>query len=107
MTEVIYHKNIYILLVDDVTLTVYKVMSLNIRSLLIKTLDRNVETLGHECKGPLMLYTHPDLDGPLLNFTLFLKLGSPSRLETRASCRLPRSLGGPVQEYRVSNTGNV
>ena len=25
MTEVIYHKNIYILLVDDVTLTVYKV----------------------------------------------------------------------------------
>ena len=50
MTEVIYHKckNIYILLVDDVTLTVYKVMSFNIRSPLIKTLDRSVETLGRE-----------------------------------------------------------
>ena len=29
MTEVIYHNNIYILLVDDVTMTVYKVMSFN------------------------------------------------------------------------------
>ena len=81
MAGVIYHKNIYILLVDDVTFTVYKVMSLNIRSLLIKTLDRSAETLGHECRGPLVLYTRPDFDGPLLNFTLFLKLGSPSRLE--------------------------
>ena len=49
MTEVFYHKNIYILLVDDVTLTAYKVMSFNIRSPLIKTLDRSVETLGREC----------------------------------------------------------
>ena len=49
MTEVIYHKNIYILLVDDVTLTVYKVMSFNIRSPLMKTLDRSGETLGREC----------------------------------------------------------
>ena len=49
MTEVIYHKNIYILLVDDVTLTVYKVMSFNIRTPLMKTLDRSVETLGREC----------------------------------------------------------
>ena len=49
MTEVIFHKNIYILLVDDVTLTVYKVMSFNIRSPLTKTLDRSVETLGREC----------------------------------------------------------
>ena len=48
MTEVIYHKNIYILLVDDVTLTVYKVMSYNIRSPLMKTLDRKIETLGAE-----------------------------------------------------------
>ena len=32
MTEVIYYKDIYILLVDDVTLTVYKVMNFNIRS---------------------------------------------------------------------------
>ena len=37
MTEVIYLKNIYILLVDDVTLTVHKVM-------IFKTLDRSVET---------------------------------------------------------------
>ena len=49
MTEVIYHKNIYILLVDDVISTVYKVMSFNIRSPLMKTLDRSVETLGREC----------------------------------------------------------
>ena len=41
MTEVIYHKNIYILLVYDVTLTVCKVTSFNIRSPLMKTLDRN------------------------------------------------------------------
>ena len=40
---------IYILLVDDVTLTVYKVMSFNIRPPLMKTLDRSVETLGREC----------------------------------------------------------
>ena len=46
MTEVIYHKNVYILLIDDVTLTVYKVMIFNIRSPLMKTLDRNVKTLG-------------------------------------------------------------
>ena len=39
----IYHKNIYILLVDDVTLTVYKVMSFNIRSPLMKTRDRSVD----------------------------------------------------------------
>ena len=48
--EDIYHKNIYILLVDDVTLTVYKIMSLKV--FLKKktiTLDRNVETFGHEC----------------------------------------------------------
>ena len=38
MTEVIYHKNIYILLVDEVTLTVYKNI-FNIRSPLMKTLD--------------------------------------------------------------------
>ena len=45
MTEVIYHKNIYILLLDDVTLTVYNVMSFNpIRSPLMKTLDRSSET---------------------------------------------------------------
>ena len=31
-TEVIYHKNIYILMVDDVTLTVFKVMRSNISS---------------------------------------------------------------------------
>ena len=33
---------------DDVTLTVYKVMSFNIRSPLIKTLDRSVATLSRE-----------------------------------------------------------
>ena len=49
MTEVIYHKNIYILFVDDVTLTAYKVTSFNIRPPLMKTLDRSVETLGREC----------------------------------------------------------
>ena len=50
MTElVIYHKNIYILLGDDITLTVYEVTSFNIRSPLIKTTDRSVETLGREC----------------------------------------------------------
>ena len=49
MTEVIYHKSIYILLVDDVTLIAYKVVSLNIISPLMKTLDRSVETLGREC----------------------------------------------------------
>ena len=49
MTEIIYHKNIYILLVDEVTVTVYKFMSFNIRSLLMKTLDRSVETLDREC----------------------------------------------------------
>ena len=42
-------KNIYILLVDGVTLTVYKVMIFNIRSPLTKTLDRSVKTLGREC----------------------------------------------------------
>ena len=41
--------NIYILLVDDVTLTAYKVVSFNIRPALMKTLDRSVETLGREC----------------------------------------------------------
>ena len=45
----LYHKNIYILLVDDVTLTAYKVVSFNIRPPLTKTLDRSVETLGREC----------------------------------------------------------
>ena len=49
MAEVIYRKNSYILLVDDVILTVYKVMSFNIRSPLLKTQDRSVETLGREC----------------------------------------------------------
>ena len=49
MTEVIYHKNIYILVADDVALKVYKVMSFNIRSSLTKALDRSVETLGREC----------------------------------------------------------
>ena len=49
MTEAIYHKNIYILLVDDVIFTVYKIMRFNIRSLLMKTLDRSVETLDREC----------------------------------------------------------
>ena len=49
MTEVIYHKNIYILLVDEVTLTAHKVVSFNIRPPLMKTLDRSVETLGREC----------------------------------------------------------
>ena len=48
MTEVIYHKNIYMLLVDDVTLTVCKVTSFNIRSSLLKTLDRTVEAFGRE-----------------------------------------------------------
>ena len=42
-------KSIYILLVDDVTLTAYKVVSFNIRPPLMKTLDRSVETLGREC----------------------------------------------------------
>ena len=42
-------KNMYILLVGDVTLIAYKVMSFNIRSPLMKTLDRSVETLAHEC----------------------------------------------------------
>ena len=37
-TAAICHKNIYILLADDVMLTVYKVTSLNIRSPLMKTL---------------------------------------------------------------------
>ena len=55
MTEVIYHKNIYILLVDAVTLTVYKVMSFNIRSPLGKTLDQSVETMGHECNLCLVI----------------------------------------------------
>ena len=36
-------------LVDDVTLTAYKVVSFNIRPPLMKTLDRSVETLGREC----------------------------------------------------------
>ena len=49
MTELIYDKNIYILLVDYVPLTGYKVMSFNIRLHLMKTLDRSVETLGGEC----------------------------------------------------------
>ena len=49
--------NIYILLVDDVTLTVYKVMSSNIRSPLMKTLGRSVETLGRECN---FNYNYPD-----------------------------------------------
>ena len=40
---------IYILLVDDVTLTAYKAVSFNIRPPLMKTLDRSVETLGREC----------------------------------------------------------
>ena len=38
----------FILLADDFTLTIYKVMSFNIRSALVKTLDRSVETLGRE-----------------------------------------------------------
>ena len=41
--EVIYHKNIYIFLVGDVTLTVYKVMIFNIKSPLMKTLDQSVD----------------------------------------------------------------
>ena len=49
MTEVIYHKNIYILLVDDVILTLYKDISCIIRSPLMKTLDWSVETLDREC----------------------------------------------------------
>ena len=49
MMEVIYHQNIYILLVGDITLTVYKVMSFNTRSPLMKTLDCNVKILGREC----------------------------------------------------------
>ena len=49
MAEVLYRKISYILLVDDVILTVYKVMSFNIRSPLLKTQDRSVETLGSEC----------------------------------------------------------
>ena len=36
-------------LVDDVTLTVYKVMIFNLRLLLMRTLDRSAETLGREC----------------------------------------------------------
>ena len=46
MTEIICHKNIYILLVDDITLTVYKVTSFKIRSSLMKTLDWSVEKLS-------------------------------------------------------------
>ena len=49
LTEVVYRKNISILLVDNGTLPAYKVMSFNIRSLLIKTLDWSVETLGRKC----------------------------------------------------------
>ena len=49
LTEVIYHKSIYMLLVNNVTLTAYKVVSFNIRPPLMKTLDRSVETLGREC----------------------------------------------------------
>ena len=49
MTKVIYYTSIYILLVNDVTLTAHKVVSFNIRPPLTKTLDRSVETLGREC----------------------------------------------------------
>ena len=49
MTEAIYQKNIYMSLVADVMLRVYKNSCFNIRSPLMKTLDRSVETLGCEC----------------------------------------------------------
>ena len=58
--EPLCHKNIYILLVDDVTLTVYKVMSFNIRSPLMRTLDRSVETLGRECNLCVVDLTIPE-----------------------------------------------
>ena len=48
-TEAIYQKNIYISLVADCMLTVYKDPRLNIWPPLMKTLDRSVETLGREC----------------------------------------------------------
>ena len=57
MVEVIYHKNIYILLVDDVTLKVYKVMTFNIRSPIIKTPDQSVETLGRECNLCVLIHS--------------------------------------------------
>ena len=41
--------------VGDVPLTVYKVMSFNIRSPLIKTLDRSVEKLGRECNPRVVI----------------------------------------------------
>ena len=44
------HEYLYfVAMVDDVTVTVYKVTSFNIRSPLMKTLDRSAETLAHEC----------------------------------------------------------
>ena len=51
MTEFIYHKNIYILLVDDVTLTVYKVMSFNSqagggKNIFLLTISRGNLNLG-------------------------------------------------------------
>ena len=49
MTEAIYQKNIYISLVADVILRVYKDPRFNIRSPLMKTLDWSVEMLGREC----------------------------------------------------------
>ena len=71
MTEVIYHKNIYILLVDDVTLTAHKVVSFNIRPPLMKTLDRSVETLGRECNlCSVTLYTNFAILGRLTRSSL-------------------------------------
>ena len=56
MTEAIYQKNIYISLVADVMLRVYKDPRINIRSpLMKKTLDRSVDMLGRECNLCVMI----------------------------------------------------
>ena len=46
-----------------------------------------------------MPYTRSDFDGPLLNFTIILKFGGPSRLGVRDKLPpplLPFPLGGPA-----------
>ena len=47
-----------------------------------------------------MLHTQPDFDRALLNFRLFLKLGTPSWLGPRGKLPLqPPSLSGPGNEH--------
>ena len=48
MTDAICQKNIYISLVADVMLRVYKNLRFNMRLPLMNKLDRSVETLGRE-----------------------------------------------------------